>query len=280
MLWIDDFIEQLGHNKTDQLKVYWCLPGKSVQDGLRVVKKDADTNCMMSMVPKYRSMVIYLDHQDIIGGINWDDILAMPVAELLAVMSPQKLPTFYDTIVSPKKKTNSENDPVLDKSRNDNALSHVDYEDNDDDPDFVDSDYEMEEGDDDLFENYVDEQVVDNLVGSKGKGKEVVSEDSGSENEASDEKGLQLPDCSCGEDGIKLDFKSFRAEVDMIDPWFKAGMVFNSVVEVQRAINEYSIKNRVAIKMPRNDKTRIRAHCVPSCPWELYASNDSRAKAF
>jgi len=74
-------------------------------------------------------------------------------------------------------------------------------------------------------------------------------------------------------------FSSFRNE-DLNNPMFKVGMVFDSVQMVRAAINEYSIKNRVEIKMPRNDKKRIRAHCAEGCPWTLYVSYDSRVKTF
>lgn len=40
------------------------------------------------------------------------------------------------------------------------------------------------------------------------------------------------------------------------------------------------MKNRVDIKLPRNDQQRLRAHYVEGCPWNLYASKDSRANAF
>jgi hypothetical protein len=40
------------------------------------------------------------------------------------------------------------------------------------------------------------------------------------------------------------------------------------------------MKDRVNIKMPRNYQRRIRAHCADGCPWSLYASKDSRVKAF
>jgi len=36
----------------------------------------------------------------------------------------------------------------------------------------------------------------------------------------------------------------------------------------------------VEIKMPWNDKTRIKAHCDVGCPWYLYASFDSRMECF
>jgi hypothetical protein len=34
LLWIDDFIEELGHQKTVKTKLYWLLPGKEINDGL------------------------------------------------------------------------------------------------------------------------------------------------------------------------------------------------------------------------------------------------------
>lgn len=57
-------------------------------------------------------------------------------------------------------------------------------------------------------------------------------------------------------------------------------MVFPAVEALRDAINEYSVKNRVAIKMPYNDKDRIRAHCDETCLWKLNASHDSRSKCF
>ena len=41
-----------------------------------------------------------------------------------------------------------------------------------------------------------------------------------------------------------------------------------------------SVRNRVDIKLPRNDRTRVRAHCAEGCPWNLYASWDNRVKSF
>ena len=87
---------------------------------------------------------------------------------------------------------------------------------------------------------------------------------------------LDLPESSHGK-GFK--FKTFKEE-DMANPIFKVGMLFSSVEILRKAITEYSLRERVEIKMPRNDRRRVRAHCADGCPWYKYASFDSRAKAF
>ena len=53
---------------------------------------------------------------------------------------------------------------------------------------------------------------------------------------------------------------------DMSNPSFKVGMVFESVEILRKAIPEYCLKNRIDIKLPRNDQRRIRAHYADGCP--------------
>ena len=81
---------------------------------------------------------------------------------------------------------------------------------------------------------------------------------------STDEEYLDLPD-SDGEGEVRMRFRSFMPE-DLSNPVFKVGMVFPSVEVLRKAITEYSLKNRVEIKMPRNDRTRIGAHCAEGCP--------------
>lgn len=162
---------------------------------------------------------------------------------------------------------------------------HINSDDSESDSDFVDSDYEWEDDDDDLFEENVDGDVEEGdrkkfnhkkAAGSVLKGKKVVADLS--EGDTSDDEQLHLPSDD-DDDEFNLKFKSFNPE-DINNPIFKVGMVFSSVELVRKAISEYSMKNRVDIKMPRNDRTRIKAHCAEGCPWNFYASMDSRAKAF
>ena len=47
---------------------------------------------------------------------------------------------------------------------------------------------------------------------------------------------------------------------------------------MRKVVIEYSMKNKIDIKILRNDKRRVRAHRTEGCPWSLYASYDSRAK--
>jgi hypothetical protein len=271
-LCLNDFNEQLGYSKTPLLKYYWLLPGKNLSNGLRIIIDDSDTIAMRSVVDRIKTLVVYLDPLDSFAIVNWDDIIDNPVSQLPKVMSPvkvvhvdkkqeEKLPDFYADVEQIG--TDSE------------------------DSDFLDSDYEVEDGDDNLFVDHVDEGVEDDVIatrqrsaktkkapGSKLKRDAVLQT---ADVSSSDEDELVLPEDD--RDGlVNAKFNSFK-EADISNPAFKVGMVFDTIVTLRKAIKEYSLKNRVSIRMPRNEKTRITAHCVEGCPWYLYASFDKRVKA-
>lgn len=60
----------LHYPKKRRLKVYWLLPRKELADGLRIVSSDVGTLVMASVVHKMKNFVLYLDHDDIICGLD------------------------------------------------------------------------------------------------------------------------------------------------------------------------------------------------------------------
>ena len=79
---------------------------------------------------------------------------------------------------------------------------------------------------------------------------------------------------------LKNSFRAFNAEVDMKNPEFKLGMVFSDVKELRKALQNYSIRNRLKVHKKKNEPGRIHAVCKPGCTWQLRASKDSRNNAF
>ncbi|XP_066310849.1 uncharacterized protein [Miscanthus floridulus] len=131
---------------------------------------------------------------------------------------------------------------------------------------------------DDIFMDNVDDQVVDQGVAkgkkvSKGKRAQVVV-GRGDEDFSTDDEELMVLN-SDAENNVTFNFKSFKHE-DLVNPVFKVGIIFESAELLRKAITEYSMKHRVDIKMPRNEKKRLRAICEKGCPWNLYASDDRR----
>lgn len=121
------------------------------------------------------------------------------------------------------------------------------------------SDNDVISGYEDLFEDLVDlnvEGMKDNkkAQGSKLKGYETSRPPVGNDEDSEDEA-LELLDLD-GEGETRLRFKSWTEE-DIKNPQFSVGHVFASVFELRKAIVEYSVKNRVEIKLPRNYSRRL-----------------------
>jgi len=164
-LCFNDIAQQLGYENKTALKVYWLLPGMKMQDGLREMVTDADTNAMCLVVDRVKTLVLYFDQEDIIDGFSWDNVVLNPVTELPKVISPvkvqhmekrpDKLPTFYSDL---RKETTPGADNVSGSE-----------DDSDDSNYFVDSDNKLDEGDDDLYEEYVDDDVDKAMQIAKAK---------------------------------------------------------------------------------------------------------------
>lgn len=267
-LWIDDILGQLGYDSTaSALKVYWLLPGKEIADGLRIVLTDTDTTVMVSVIERIKNLVVYVDHDDVMSGVNWDDIVMNPIAELPKVMTPRKTVRMENT--------STEKLPEFYTNLQSSSHTNVEGSDSDEkDSDFADSDYEIGDSDDDLFVNNVDVDVMDEgatrgmrmykwkkATGSRLKGQKYQHEHlSDDEDLSTDDEGIQLPD-SDGEEANNKRFKAFREE-DLANPSFRIGQTFAAVELLRKAVTEYNLKHRVDIKIPRNTQRRYRAHCA------------------
>ena len=162
-----------------------------------------------------------------------------------------------------------------------------DTDDEDYDPGvLVDSDNEIGNDDDDLFADNVDEDEPEqkHKNNSKEQVKHVKPTDEdkskqqyNSAEALSEREDLWAPDSD--DEEMHLKFKTFRPE-DLHRPKFHVGQVFESVELLRKAIKEYSCQKRVDIKLPVNDMKRVKAKCDEDCTWYLWASYDSRTKAF
>jgi len=45
---------------------------------------------MVALVPRFRNLVVYVDHQDIMDVINWDELAISSMVNLPVVASPKK----------------------------------------------------------------------------------------------------------------------------------------------------------------------------------------------
>ncbi|KAK3142612.1 hypothetical protein QOZ80_4BG0348920 [Eleusine coracana subsp. coracana] len=145
---VEDIVEDLGYEMAGRVKVYWLLPGKTIDDGLILIKKDADTNSMISMVEfGQRFLDMYIDHDLGFNGYSLDDVVGNKDVQSSQVIHFSKLPLLDNMIESSSKTVNLDIEEVE---------SDVDSEDSDFNHEIMDSDYDLDDGDDDLFDDYVD----------------------------------------------------------------------------------------------------------------------------
>ena len=216
----------------ENVTVYRLLPEMVLPTGLRIVDSDAETAIMKQVAYKINNFVLYFD--------------------------------IYNSFKA----------FISEAVRHDDEGSNISDIDGSVDGEFVDSEYEVDAEDDDLFWENVDDGVVDEgaakgIVVSKGNkrntpfGKENMATERQWDEISTDEDELELPD-SDEEGKVGVNLSSFRPE-EIENPIFKIGMKFASIEMLRKAISEHSIKERVEIKMPWNDKKRIKAHCDENC---------------
>ena len=171
----------------------------------------------------------------------------------------QKLPVFY---TDPKKGRVDQAGPSQQPDGDEQQEP-----DGDEQQELFDSDYDLSDGDDDLLEDAVNLDVPKVRGNKKAKGSQLkaidirvpttLDDDADTEDDA-----LDLPE-SDDEGESRMRFNS-RNQEDMNNPAFSVGLVFPSVKSVRKAITEYSVRNRVEIKLPRNDKKKSKGSL---CRW-------------
>jgi hypothetical protein len=161
-LWFDELAFKLHYPKNKAMKVYWLLPGLTFQHGLREVSSDADTIMMASLVHKVKNFVLYLDHDDNISGLDWDDLVVNPIASLPKGLNPHNVGRV------PSKQGEKIPEFCCNLSKGTDDGTKKGNNETDDDSDFQDSDYKIDLDDDDLFIDSVDDQVPDEGF-AKGK---------------------------------------------------------------------------------------------------------------
>ncbi|KAM0896838.1 hypothetical protein ACQ4PT_022942 [Festuca glaucescens] len=272
LLWIKDFVRELGHELTDRLHIYWCLPGKDATDGLLCIEKDADIVQMIEAAADHKELCLMVDHTNFLKQLR-DDVVLNGGLSLPPVISPKKIPKSVSEASSSHTRAAAHED---EEQGVDTELCHSDGEavvdadgEEDTDSEFYDSEWDAEDGDDDIFESQVDREVNDHNEPM------AVTDLEDDATTGDEDLNLTIEE----EEYLKYRFSEFNPEVGMDSPEFKTGMVFANATELRHALAAYSIRNRVKIKKTRNEASRINAVCENGCTWMLRASSDSRKEA-
>lgn len=183
-LWLNDFMKQLGNSDQSKIVLYWLLPGKNLDDGLRIVDCDTDTLHMTAVVPKFQYFQLFVDHKDMTFDNAIDDIHVSGTPDMPPVVSPKSYCFTTSITRSPRSQVkatkfnagsrNEESSSVplgqnvgheLRRSRRNFVVEEETPNENDSgsdesewDSDWVDSDNEVGKDDDDLYEEWVDEK--------------------------------------------------------------------------------------------------------------------------
>jgi hypothetical protein len=292
-LFLENLVEDLGYEKQGRMTIYYCVPILSIdRNGLRLLEDQVDTDAMVNWVGCEKHFFnIYLDHDQSIRAIDWDDVVQFPVADLPPVISPMKpannvdvedATSQVDDIPVPLQTVQPEQERRTRSKKKMNLKSQSDDEDenreaqSDDDAgsDFAlqDSDYDLSD-DDDLYEDNVDD---DEGKVKKTQVKENVKVEGDGDSEEED---LWAPDSD--DDKVEMKLKTFRKE-DLSNVSLHVGLKFADAAMVRAAIREYSCQNRREIILPINDRTRINGKCRGSdtCSWNIWVSYDNRTKCW
>ncbi|KAM0896758.1 hypothetical protein ACQ4PT_022979 [Festuca glaucescens] len=264
LLWIQDFLSRLGHEMDGRLHVYWLKPGMDLMDGLQCIESDNDIVDMIEAAKVEKTLSIMVDHTNFLKTLRYDVLVnggrknTKPIKVTAGEGSTNSLAIAPSVVHAQGTRGGG------------NAVEVEGDNDSDSDCSFADSDFDVEDGDDDLFADNVDREVDGH-------------NEQDSVFELEDDDALQDTTLNLRleeEQHLKNKFKEFNPKIDMQNPIFKDGMNFSYVEELRKALNAYSVKNKVKVNKLKNDSTRITAVCKSGCPWFMRATKDIWTEGF
>ena len=205
--------------------MFWCQPGRTLSEGMKEMKCDADSLAMIAASTQHKNLLLIIDHGDTLNNLVRDDVVVQGVPELPKVITPRK-DKGKEQATSPKvatvrsKRSKRRARGLFSEGSSsgcaDDDVDEEDVEpavDSETDEDFFDSDYDVEDGDDDLFEDHVDKEVDDHR-------ERVTTCDYETElaEDALDDPHILLSKEE--RDKLKYHFKAFNAEIDLNAPCF------------------------------------------------------------
>ena len=103
ILWIEDFLKQLGYDRdSGKHEVFWCQPGRTLGEGMKEMKSDADCLAMIAASTQHKNLLLIIDHGDTLNNLVRDDVVVQGVPELPKVITPRKDNKGKEQATSPK----------------------------------------------------------------------------------------------------------------------------------------------------------------------------------
>ncbi|XP_022843153.1 uncharacterized protein LOC111366681 [Olea europaea var. sylvestris] len=147
-----------------------------------------------------------------------------------------------------------------------------------DDSDFSDSNNNISSGEDDLlFEKNVTEGVeLGYDVGAtecNEDGHAVTMHDEDHEfDDLECPSSEELLSGVSSDDEVDYRFSEFTADMDIRDPRFEVGQLFNSIQDFRKVLRTYGAINGYNVKCKANDEKRVQGICKLGCEWRIWAS--------
>uniref|UniRef100_A0ACD5UW29 Uncharacterized protein n=1 Tax=Avena sativa TaxID=4498 RepID=A0ACD5UW29_AVESA len=152
LLWIEDFLNQLGIVVDERLSVYWVLPDKGIKDGLVYMESEVDVVSRIVASKKTKILNLIVDHGNFVKG---------PRPDVILNPRPVQPHVVNDVAETEDEDMEVPNMPVMEEEGGTSGEEEEQHEEDETDSEFYDSDFDALDGDDDIYEAHVDKDVND-----------------------------------------------------------------------------------------------------------------------